>query len=206
VTATVRFPQPYTGGAAAQEAMRQTLLPALLERFPKGVEELPTPFDIAQLKVMPDKLRDVCVFLKEHGFNVLMDVAGVDYLPRTPRFEVVYHLVALPSLWRLRLRVPVEESHPEVPTVSDLWPSANPAEREVWDLFGIRFAGHPNLTRILLPDDWVGHPLRKDYPLRGEREKAMGPVAERNRYHAPKRPGDAPGSTGLPRSVSEGGD
>lgn len=201
-----RFAQPYTGGAAAQEDMRRTLIPALLERFPEGVEEMPTPFDIAQLNVAPDKLRDVCAYLKEQGFNVLMDVGGVDYLPRTPRFEVVYHLVALPALWRLRLRVPVEESQPEVPTVSDLWPAAEPAEREVWDLFGIRFAGHPNLTRILMPAEWVGHPLRKDYPLRGPREDAAGPAAQRNRYHAPKRPGDVPGSTGLPRTALEGGD
>src|SRR5690606_30761605 len=119
----------------------------------EGVEELPTPFDIAQLKVMPDKLRDVCVFLKEHGFNVLMDVAGVDYLPRTPRFEVVYHLVALPSLWRLRLRVPVDESHPAVPTVSDSWPTATRVERVVWGLLAIRVAGFVHLSRLLPPYD-----------------------------------------------------
>ncbi len=199
------YATPYTGGAAAQEEMRNTLIPALLEQFKGDVEEMTTPFDIAQLKVAPGRLRDVCLRLKEEGFNVLMDIGGVDYLPRTPRFEVVYHFVALPKLWRLRLRVPVEESTPEVPTVCDLWPAAEPAEREVWDLFGIRFTDHPNLTRILMPDNWVGHPLRKDYPLRGERDN-IGLPAERNRYHAPKRPGDVPGSTGQPRSVQEGGD
>ena len=170
------------------------------------MEELETPFDLPQLKVAPHRLKDVCVRLKERGFNVLMDVGGVDYLPRTPRFEVVYHLVALPRLWRLRLRVPVEESEAEVPTVSDLWPSATHAEREVWDMFGIRFAEHPNLTRILLPDEWVGHPLRKDYPLQGARANAAGAPADRNRYHAPKRPGDVSDSSGLPRSTQEGGD
>ena len=200
------YARPYTGGAEAQEEMRRTLIPELLREFPDSVRELEAPFDIAQLEVQPEALRAVAVRLKERGFNVLMDVGGVDYLPRTPRFEVVYHFVAIPGLWRLRLRVPVEESAPEVPTLCDLWPSAEHAEREVWDLFGIRFTDHPNLTRILLPDNWVGHPLRKDYPLQGERAKHMGPFSVRNRYHAPKRPGDPPGTCGLPRADLGGGD
>lgn len=201
-----KFAEPYTGGAAAQEEVKQTLIPALLEEFADGVEVLETPFELPQLKVAPQRLRDVCIRLKERGFNVLMDVGGVDYMPRTPRFEVVYHFVAVPELWRLRLRVPVEESAPEVPTICDLWPSAEHAEREVWDLFGIRFADHPNLTRILLPEEWVGHPLRKDYPLRGARDGAEGPPADRNWFHAPKRPGHPPGTTGLDRSAQKGGD
>lgn len=200
------FAEPYTGGAAAQKEVRETIIPALVQEFAGAVEEMETPFELPQVKVAPDRLKDVCRSLKERGFNVLMDVGGVDYLPRTPRFEVVYHLVALPELWRLRLRVPVEESVAEVPTVSDLWPSAEHAEREVWDMFGIRFADHPNLTRILLPEEWVGHPLRKDYPLQGARAAAAGLPAERNRYHAPKRPGDPPGTVGSPRSAQEGGD
>ncbi|HEX6972045.1 MAG TPA: NADH-quinone oxidoreductase subunit C, partial [Limnochordia bacterium] len=101
--------------------------------------------------------------------------------PRVPRFEVVYHFLALPAHRRVRLRVPVPEEHPIVPTISHLWPSANWAEREVYDLFGIRFEGHPNLQRIVLPADWQGHPLRKDYPLRGPRaaEAEKLPAGER---------------------------
>src|SRR5690606_29784022 len=131
------YARPYTGGAEAQEEMRRTLIPELLREFPDSVRELETPFDIAQLEVQPEALRAVAVRLKEGGFNVLMDVGGVDYLPRTPRFEVVYHFVAIPGLWRLRLRVPVEESAPEVPTLCDLWPSPDHPERVVRGLCSI---------------------------------------------------------------------
>ena len=198
------YPEPYTGGAAALAQVRDQIVPALLEAFAEGVEPMETPFEQPQLRVTPAQLPAVARWLKERGFNMLVDVGGVDYLPRTPRFEVVYHLLALPQLWRLRLRVPVDEANPEVPTVSDVWPSATHAEREVWDLFGIRFSGHPNLTRILLPDDWVGHPLRKDYPLQGPRAGLPAFAAERNRYHAPKLPGDPPGTAGLPGGVKGG--
>ena len=103
-------------------------------------------------------------------FDMLTDLTAVDYsrFPGRedgPRFEVVYHLCSVAHNHRLRLKVAVEEDDPVVPTASGLWPIANWLEREVWDMFGIRFDGHPDLRRILLPDGWKGHPLRKDYGI-----------------------------------------
>lgn len=98
-------------------------------------------------------------------FNMLVDVCGVDYLERIPRFEVVYHLLSIEHNHRLRIRVGVSEETLLVPSVVSLWPSANWYEREIFDLFGIRFNDHPNLRRILTHDDFEGHALRKDYPV-----------------------------------------
>lgn len=160
----------------------------LRRRFSEVIEPLETPFEIPQYSVSPDGLRDVVSFLKDRGYTMLVDVGGVDYLPRSPRFEVVYHLQNLDTYDRIRLRCsPEDDDDPVVPSIQDLWPAANPAEREVYDLFGVRFSGHPNLTRILMPDDWEGHPLRKDYALRGPREELEAKyAADKNRYHAPK--------------------
>ncbi len=102
-------------------------------------------------------------------FNLLVDLTAVDLLPRRPRWEVVYHFASLPRNTRYRLKVEVEDGpDPEVPSVTSIFRGANFYEREVFDLMGIRFSGHPNLTRILLPDDWQGYPLRFDHPLGGE--------------------------------------
>ncbi|MBE0597676.1 MAG: NADH-quinone oxidoreductase subunit C [Desulfuromonadales bacterium] len=109
-----------------------------------------------------------CSFLKKDlGYNFLTDVCGVDYLGQTPRFMVVYHLYNLTTKERLRLKAPVAESDPRIDTVSGVWSTANWLERECWDLLGISFNNHPDLRRILMPADWQGHPLRKDYPLQG---------------------------------------
>jgi len=168
------------------------LTEALAGRFGEAVVPLETPFEIPQFQVKPGVLLDVLAFLKESGYGMLLDVGGVDYLPRRPRFEVVYHLLDLNNLDRVRLRCsPESDEHPEVPSAASLWPSAIPAEREVYDLFGVRFSGHPNLTRILMPSDWEGFPLRKDYPLRGPREAIEARyAAEKSRFHAPRLPGD----------------
>lgn len=170
-------------------------------RFGGDVELVPTPFDIPVVKVRPDALRDVARFLKEQGYAMLLDVGGVDYLGRRPaeeRFEVVYHLLDIQRLRRIRLRVVLPQDDPALPSLSDLWPSASWAEREAFDLFGIRFTGHPKLKRILMPDDWEGHPLRKDYPLRGP-QRSAGPQALRQRFF-PLRldspPPDGAGSAG----------
>jgi NADH-quinone oxidoreductase subunit C len=101
----------------------------------------------------------------ELRFDLLADVTAVDYLGRTPRFEVVYQLKSLALDHRLRLKVPVDGDAPVVPSASGLWKSALWGEREVFDMFGIRFAGHPDLRRILMYPEFQGHPLRKDYPL-----------------------------------------
>ncbi|HNS63392.1 MAG TPA: NADH-quinone oxidoreductase subunit C [Anaerolineaceae bacterium] len=102
----------------------------------------------------------------EYGYNMLMDATAVDYWPaQAPRFHVVYQLYGLGHNRLLRLRVPVDGNAPVVPTIVPVYPNANWKEREIWDMFGIRFEGHPDLRRILMPEDWQGHPLRKDYPL-----------------------------------------
>jgi len=112
---------------------------------------------------------DICAFLKgSHGFDMLADLCGADRGPEEePRFEVNYHLFSTTHHSRLRLKVLLSEDGPNVPTVSGLWKTANWHERETYDLMGVIFDGHPDLRRILLPSDFDGHALRKDYPLRG---------------------------------------
>ena len=128
----------------------------------------------------PELLRDVAVFLRDEPelqFNFLMDVGGVDYLgydEREHRFEVVYQFYSLPLNHRFRVKVAVRDESVSVPSVWDLWGIANWMEREVWDLFGIVFTGHPNLRRIMCHDDFVGHALRKDYPI-ARRQKLTRP-------------------------------
>ena len=101
----------------------------------------------------------------ELSYSFLENLCGVDYLGRDPRFEVVYHLLSMRNRHRICLKVGLPEADPTVPTLTGLWPTANWQEREAYDLLGIIFTDHPSLYRILLPDDWVGHPLRKDVPL-----------------------------------------
>jgi NADH-quinone oxidoreductase subunit C len=113
------------------------------------------------------------------AFDVLMDLTAVDYLKYPgredgPRFEVVYHLYSLAHNHRLRVKVRVDEDDASVPTAVALWPIANWLEREVWDMFGIRFAGHPDLRRLLMYEEFVGHALRKDYPIT-RRQPLIGP-------------------------------
>jgi NADH-quinone oxidoreductase subunit C len=102
-------------------------------------------------------------------FSFLSDITTVDKFPLEPRFEVNYHLLSIARSDRLRLKVRLAGNDPVLPSVTTVWPTANWHERENYDLFGIRFEGHPDLKRILMPDDWEGHPLRKDYPTEGPR-------------------------------------
>jgi NADH:ubiquinone oxidoreductase subunit C len=138
-------------------------------------------------RVERDALRHRLLHYRENGVRMLLDIGAVDYLDREPRFDVVYHLLALPAKEatlaevgtprRVRLLVGVPGDDPTLPSVMDIWPSADWAEREIFDLFGITFTGHPDLRRIQMPVDWVGHPLRRDYPLRGPaREKSPRPA------------------------------
>jgi NADH-quinone oxidoreductase subunit C len=118
----------------------------------------------------------------EHGFDMLVDVTCVDYLnfrDATDRFGLVYVFANTESNLRLTVRVMLNEPDLTVPSVTPLWEGANWMEREVWDMFGIRFAGHPDLRRILLPDEFTAHPLRKDYPLQGRGERHNFPVLTR---------------------------
>ncbi|MCS6954657.1 MAG: NADH-quinone oxidoreductase subunit C [Bryobacteraceae bacterium] len=120
------------------------------------------------LEVTPERIVAVCRFLKgERQFVRLSDVTAVDWYPQEPRFEVVYHLHSLERNERLRLKCRLAGQEPEIDSVTSVWRSANWYEREVYDLFGIRFRNHPELRRIMMPEDWEGHPLRKDYPVHG---------------------------------------
>ncbi|HWQ14839.1 MAG TPA: NADH-quinone oxidoreductase subunit C [Roseiflexaceae bacterium] len=113
-------------------------------------------------------LLDVARFLRddaELSYNFLENLCGVDYLGREPRFEVVYHLLSFANRHRVCLKVGVPEQDPSVPSLTSLWSTANWQERETFDMFGVTFSGHPSLDRILMPDEWEGHPLRKDVPL-----------------------------------------
>jgi NADH-quinone oxidoreductase subunit C len=103
------------------------------------------------------------------GYNFFEDMTAVDWFPSSPRFQLSYHILSHSYKEHIRLRVLVEEANASVESITPVWPAANYYEREVFDLFGVRFEGHPNLRRILMPDDWVGHPLRKDYPVEGYR-------------------------------------
>ncbi|MGH9733947.1 MAG: NADH-quinone oxidoreductase subunit C [Candidatus Acidiferrales bacterium] len=102
-------------------------------------------------------------------FSFLSDLSGVDRFPLEPRFEVIYHLLSIEKRLRLRLKVKLSSADPVVHSVTGVWPTANWHEREVFDMFGVQFEGHPDLRRILMPDEWEGHPLRKDYPTEGYR-------------------------------------
>lgn len=113
------------------------------------------------------RIADALTLLRDrHRFELLSALTAVDYWPQTqPRFHVIYQLTSIAENLSLMIRVPVDGDQPEVPTVTGVYGNANWREREVWDMFGVRFTGHPDLRRILMAPDWEGHPLRKDYPL-----------------------------------------
>ncbi len=139
------------------------------ERIPDALLEAYEDVGMGVLVVEPARVADVLRVLREDaGFDLLSDVSAVDWLPRDPRYDLNYHLYSLSSDARLRVKVRLpDEDHPRVPSVVDVYPGAEWHEREVYDFFGIVFDGHPDLRRILMPDDWVGHPLRKDYAVGG---------------------------------------
>jgi NADH-quinone oxidoreductase subunit C len=144
----------------------------LLAWNPSAVAEV--KFDREEMTIYIDcaKIREACALLRddaECAFNFLSDITCVDWYPAEPRFEVVYHLLSIPKKERVRLKVRLDSASPAVESLTSLWPGANYFEREVFDLFGIRFTGHPYMRRILMPEDWEGHPLRKDYPVEGYR-------------------------------------
>jgi NADH-quinone oxidoreductase subunit C len=133
-----------------------------------------TKFDRGELSIYVARaaIREVCAILRDDAdlrFNFLSDLTCVDWYPAEPRFEVVYHLFSIPKKLRLRLKVKLVAGDPCLESVTSVWPAANFFEREVFDLFGIRFEGHPYLRRIMMPENWEGHPLRKDYPVEGYR-------------------------------------
>lgn len=149
----------------------------------------------ATVVVARERVVDVLRWLREEPwrFEVLTDLTAWDRYPTEPRFEVVYHLLSLRRRERLRVKTRVPGDDPTLPSAVSVFAGANWFEREVWDLFGVRFTGHPNLVRILMPDDWEGHPLRRDYPLTEE------PVEFRG--HVPKVPSEI-----VPRVSAPGED
>jgi NADH-quinone oxidoreductase subunit C len=122
------------------------------------------------LVIAPELLPEVARRLRDDplGFTLLSDVTCADFPDEPGRFRVAYHLYSFDSGRRVRLRAWAGAERPSLPTVTGVWPTADWHEREVWDMFGVRFEGHPDLSRILMPADWDGHPLRRDYPLGGE--------------------------------------
>lgn len=142
----------------------------LRARFGSDVLEVSEAYGELTVVISRERLPEICEWLNrdpELRYDLLLDVAGVDYLGRDPRFEVVYHLYSLPHHRRLRLKVRVSEADPSVPSVVPVWSTANWHERETFDMLGIQFSGHPDLRRIYMPDDYPGYPLRKDFPIMG---------------------------------------
>ncbi|MBN2290233.1 MAG: NADH-quinone oxidoreductase subunit C [Candidatus Glassbacteria bacterium] len=156
---------------------KNNVLETLKTRFAGAVLECGPDKGDAVAVVDPARIHEIVSFLKDGpqaGFEMLADLCGVDYLPRTPRFEVVYQLHNLRTGERVRLRAQLEEKSCEIATISDLFPNADWLEREAWDMFGIVFTGHPNLKRLLMYEPFEGHPLRRDYPI-NKRQPLIGP-------------------------------
>ena len=128
-------------------------------------------YDRAELTITVSRENIVaaCQAVQAAGYNFLEDVTAVDWYPSEPRFQIAYHILSFSLKERVRLVVRLDSGDASLDSIIPVWPSANFYEREVFDLFGVHFGGHPNLRRIMLPDDWVGHPLRKDYPVEGYR-------------------------------------
>lgn len=137
-----------------------------------AVQEVKFDRDEITIYLERGTIREACALLRNDPgcpFNFLSDVTCVDWYPNEPRFDVIYHLLSIPKKERVRLKVRLDGTSPAVESVTSVWPGANYFEREVYDLFGVRFTGHPYLRRILMPEDWEGYPLRKDYPVEGYR-------------------------------------
>jgi NADH-quinone oxidoreductase subunit C len=138
------------------------------EQFGDAVHDVIEYRGEVTIVVDPDRLEEVAIFCRDTEgleFNLLSDATAVDYYPHEPRFAMCYHLFSIYHLHRIRLKVYATGEEPHLPSMTPVWPAANWQEREAFDLMGIVFDGHPDLRRILMPTDWIGHPQRKDYPL-----------------------------------------
>jgi NADH-quinone oxidoreductase subunit C len=145
----------------------RTVVERLREHLGEGVQLVSEQGAESRLRSSRECIRAVVEALVAAGYDLFVDLFAVDYPSRTERFEVVYHLASLTGPERVFVHVSVPEEPAVVPSVADIVPGADWPEREAYDLFGVRFEGHPDLRRLLMPDDWQGHPLRKDYPTRG---------------------------------------
>jgi NADH-quinone oxidoreductase subunit C len=150
--------------------MQNVILKILKERFTKSILEVAEFRGESTIIVRKEDIVPICQFLRddpELSFNFLSDLCAVDWLERKPRFDVAYNLYSIEKNHRVRLKVKVDDGE-AIPSVTPIWSTANWHEREVFDMFGIKFEGHPDLRRILMPEDWEGHPLRKNFPLTKE--------------------------------------
>ncbi|MCP2518904.1 NADH-quinone oxidoreductase subunit C [SCandidatus Aminicenantes bacterium Aminicenantia_JdfR_composite] len=149
----------------------------LKEKFPKDILKFSAPFGDETLLIKKDSLIKIMKFLKENpelGYSLLLDITCVDYLGEKPRFELIYHIYSFRLNHRLRIKTRIDEKNPITESVISLWKNANWLEREVYDMFGIKFKNHPDLRRILMYDEFEGYPLRKDYPLRKRQPRLPG--------------------------------
>ena len=147
----------------------------LREAFPAAIIDRSRFRDESTLRIQASALRDVCLHARDTlGFNYLIDLSSVDHFGNEPRYEVVYELYSMKDCVHLRLKISVSEDDCTVPTVSDIWPTADWHEREVYDMMGIEFSNHPDLRRILMWDGYPYHPLRKDFPLQGKQSDLPG--------------------------------
>jgi len=150
-----------------QDAGADPLAQAIKEEFGDAIESARTMAGDLTFQVRRDAIAQVAGSLKtKHAFTYLVDICGADYPKRTPRFDVVYHLYSFAANRRVRLKVATDEGSP-VPTICGVWRAANWCEREAYDMYGVRFEGHPDMTRILLWEGFNGYPLRKDFPVEG---------------------------------------
>lgn len=154
----------------SDEIKSQPDVAAILAESPEYLEDAKVDRGETTLIIAPGHIVAVGQILKsKQEYARLSTVTGVDWYPAEPRFEVVYHLHSLSRNLRLRVKCRLPGENPEIDSLTGVWRSANWYERETFDLFGIRFRNHPDLTRIMMPEDWEGHPLRKDYPVTGAR-------------------------------------
>jgi NADH-quinone oxidoreductase subunit C len=159
-----------SGKAAVLEGLPEhPAVKAILAWNPQALADAKFDRGELTLTVAPEQIRSAAAAMQAAGYNFFEDMTAVDWFPSSPRFQLSYHLLSHTYKEYIRLRVLVDGADPSVESITPVWPAANFYEREVFDLFGIRFEGHPNLRRILMPDDWEGHPLRKDYPVEGYR-------------------------------------
>ncbi|MGD0521563.1 MAG: NADH-quinone oxidoreductase subunit C [Terracidiphilus sp.] len=160
----------FIGKAAVLEGLREhPAVKAILAWNPQALTDAKFDRNELTLTILAEEIRAAAEAVKKAGYNFFEDLTAVDWFPSSPRFQLSYHILSHSYKERIRLRVLLEEASPAVESITPVWPSANFYEREVFDLFGVRFDGHPNLRRILMPDDWQGYPLRKDYPVEGYR-------------------------------------
>jgi NADH-quinone oxidoreductase subunit C len=142
---------------------------ALVQHLPGAIQNAKYDRGELTLTIARESIVDACRTVQAAGYNFLADLTCVDWYPNQPRFQISYHILSLSLKQRIRFAVRVEEGDSSVDSMTGVWPTANFYEREIFDLFGVRFGGHPNMRRILLPEDFQGNPLRKDFPVEGYR-------------------------------------